>query len=307
MTNSRVVIALVSIGVGALGCNQPTTNAPSAPAAKTPAAPKSFKLSGVVRAVDREASEVTIRHDDIPGLMPKMTMPFRVQDRSLLDDVQPGDKIEGSLRVSGDAFVLTELSIVEAALASDFKVTVENGKASFVERKSKTLEPGQSVPDFSMTTQEGKRLKLSDLRGDVVVLTFIYTRCPLPTFCPALDRKFGELSRLIRAVPARAERVRLLSISFDPEHDTPEALAAHAARLGAKPPLWTFAVMSHEELARVGPLLALTYGPMPNEIVHTLSTAVIDAEGKLARLDTTSNWTPAEFFKIIQTLVLMGK
>ena len=93
-------------------------------------------------------------------------------------------------------------------------------------------------------------MRLSDLRGKVVALTFIYTRCPLPDFCPLMDRKFAELADRIGAVAGRAEHVRLLSVSFDPEHDTPEVLRKHAENLGARPPLWRFAVASHEELGQ---------------------------------------------------------
>ncbi len=157
------------------------------------------------------------------------------------------------------------------------------------------LEPGEPVPDFAMTTQDGKTLRLSDLRGKVVVLTFIYTRCPLPDFCPLMDGKFAELARTVAAVPGRAEQVRLLSVSFDPEHDTPEVLAKHAKLRGAKPPLWTFAVASHEELRKVAAPLGLTYGPregrdhpQPHDRGHrprrpagpAIRRVVVDARGR---------------------------
>ena len=140
----------------------------------------------------------------------------------------------------------------------------------------------------------------------MVGLTFIYTRCPVPEFCPLMDRKFADLAGRLSAVPARAARVRLLSVSFDPEHDTPEVLKKHADSRGATPPLWTFAVASHRELARVALPLGLTYGPTPNEIIHSLSTALIDAEGRLVRLEAGSGggkWNPADFLKSIYSLL----
>ncbi len=105
-----------------------------------------------------------------------------------------------------------------------------------------------------MTASDGSPLKLSDFRGKEVALTFIFTRCPLPEFCPRMDRKFAELADRIGAVSNRAEKIRLLSVSFDPEHDPPEFLAAHAKNRGAKRPLWTFAVALHAELNRVAAL-----------------------------------------------------
>jgi protein SCO1/2 len=129
-------------------------------------------------------------------------------------------------------------------------------------------------------------------------MTFIYTRCPLPDFCPLMDRKFADLARLLMARPERAEGVRLLSISFDPEHDTPEVLARHARTLDATGPLWTFAVASHEELTRVGPSLGLSYGPTPSQIIHTLSTAVIGPDGRLIRLEEGNRWRPEDLFRL---------
>jgi protein SCO1/2 len=165
------------------------------------------------------------------------------------------------------------------------------------------LEPGQTVPDFMMTTQEGETRRLSDLRGHVVVLTFIYTRCPLPDFCPLIDRKFAELAGKIATVASRAEQVRLVSVSFDPAHDTPEVLRKHAQRQGAHPPLWTFAVASNDELAKVRPALGLVYWPDQNEIGHNLVTAIIDQEGRLVRLERGKKWEPMEFLKVINALL----
>ncbi len=172
------------------------------------------------------------------------------------------------------------------------------------EPATETLKPGDLVPDFTVTTQEGRELKLGDLKGEVVVLTFIYTRCPLPEFCPAMDLKFADLARRISAVPGRSDRIRLLSISFDPEHDTPEVLAAHAARRGAKPPLWTFAVASNPELARVAGRFGLAYAPGTRDFNHNLRTAVIGPDGRLALLEVGPGWTPAA--DLLRTDLVIG-
>jgi protein SCO1/2 len=172
------------------------------------------------------------------------------------------------------------------------------------------LEPGAEVPDFTMTTEDGRARSLSDLRGNVVVLTFIYTRCPLPDFCPLMDRKFAELAGAIAAVPDRATHVRLISLSFDPEHDTPEILKKHAQTQGAQPPLWTFAVASHAELAKVAPGLGLTYGPTATEIIHNLATAVIDPSGKLESLrvgTAAKSWTTTDLLREIAALLKAEK
>jgi protein SCO1/2 len=259
-----------------------------------------------VRKVQKEAREVMIRHEAIPGFMEAMTMPFRLEDPALLDDLKPGDRVEGKLRVEFEDgqtkdYQLKDLAVTKPALAAPMVLDLGGGAAR-LRPGPQRLEPGEVVPDFAMTDQDGRALRLSDLRGHVVALTFIYTRCPLPDFCPMMDRKFADLARSIEAFPERAKQIRLLSISFDPDHDTPEVLRKHAQIRGGAAPLWTFAVASHEELARVMGPLGLIYGPGKGEILHNLCTAVIDPAGRLARLEVGSQsnkWSSADLLKTI--------
>ena len=265
-----------------------------------------YDLTGVVRRVDEKAGLVTIRHDAIPGFMEAMTMPFEIRDRSVLADLKPVDEVQGKLIVVKEGAEVKdyELSglVVSRPATTPLAVNLEGGELLSSSAPTR-LEPGNLVPDFKMTTQEGKSLQLSDLRGNVVAITFIYTRCPLPDFCPALDRKFAELADRLGANPKRAAHARLLSVSFDPEHDTPSVLAEHAKMRGAKPPLWTFAVASHEELAKVTGALGLTYGPVPREIIHNLTTAVINAEGRLVRLEAGKSWTVDSMLETIYSQI----
>ena len=260
---------------------------------------RTYPLVGEVVKIEAAEGKVTIRHEAIPGYMAAMTMPFRVsaKERGGLDDLQVGDKVAATLKVGPERSELEDLSVTEPATP---KLTLDlSGPSPTLRAQTVRLEPGQAVPDFAVTTQEGTALRLSDLRGKVVALTFIYTSCPLPDFCPKMDAKFAELSRLVDAVPGRADKVRLLSISFDPEHDTPSVLAKHAKLKGAKPPLWQFAVASHDELRKVAESLGLMYGPRKDEIIHNLSTAIIGPDGKLIRLYSGSSWTPEEALKLV--------
>ena len=280
-----LLTALISLtGCGGQPQNPPAkpdkTEKPKAVEAK-PAAPKQYKLTGVVREIDKESGQVMIRHDEIPGYMKAMTMPFDLKGKEVLGDLFVGDEVEGVLVVKADDIELNDVVITRPAEPSAL-----NFGPNGLEIKSKpaTLLPGEEVPDFKVILQDGTPAKLSDYRGKLVVLTFIYTRCPLPNFCPLMDRKFGELAARLQPLP-KADQVRLLSVSFDPEHDTPAVLASHAKSRGAKMPLWTYAVASHEELGKFGPKLGLMYGPTEKEIMHNLSTAVIGPDGKLIRLD----------------------
>ena len=300
--NRMLLILILGLAM-ASGCG---TTAPP-PAAKPPEAESaasseaSYPLNGIVRKVDLEGNHVTIRHDEIPGFMPAMTMPFAVADRDALEALQVGDKVSATLKVSGDHSELVDLTVTEMADPASLSV----GPGGMVSQEAPTprLEPGQAVPDFAMTTQEGEPLELSDFRGKVVVLTFIYTRCPLPDFCPKIDGRFAELARKLETSPERAEGVRLLSVSFDPEHDTPEVLARHAKLRRARPPLWRFAVASDEELRKVARPLGLSYGPVRDEIVHSLTTAVIAPDGTLALLEEGSGWTAEAIYASVRKLL----
>jgi protein SCO1/2 len=258
--------------------------------------PTTVTFDGVVRLVDRSEGVVSVDHEDIPGLMPAMLMDFRPQDPALLDDLVVGDEVVGTLRLDRDdrgqvnRMDLVDLAVSRPALAGP----ATQPDLDTLPPAVPELEPGQPVPDFEMTTQDGNSLRLIDLRGKVVVLTFIFTRCPQPEFCPMMDRKFAALADRVARSPERADRVRLLSVSFDPEHDSPEVLAAHAGRVGASPPLWTFAVASHDELAKVAQPLGLSYIPMTNQIQHSLSTAVIAPDGTLSRLEKGNRWEPGD-------------
>jgi protein SCO1/2 len=301
------------------GCHQepqpgPASQAQGAPA---PSATREYPLVGEVRAIDKDSGDVVIRHEEIAGFMKAMTMPFSLKgkDRAVFDDLRVGDTVEGTLRVTYDGsevkdYELTNLVVAKPALAAppppppSLVLSLRGGEPQ-LSVAPRRLEPGEPVPDFTMTMQDGRQVSLAELRGKVVVLTFIYTRCPLPDFCPLMDRNFAALAAAIEAFPERAAHVRLISLSFDPEHDTPEVLAKHAQTQGARPPLWTFAVASHDQLAKIAPVLGLTYGPMAQEIIHNLSTAIIDPDGKLDALwvgFASKSWTTAEVLKRVYAL-----
>jgi protein SCO1/2 len=225
-----------------------------------------------------------------------MTMPFALAGEPVLDYLEVGDALEGRLEVTESQSRLVDVFITQQAEPIDRAPEPERAPE---QEQRLVLEPGAAVPDFAMTTQDGKPLVLSQCKGHVVVLTFIYTRCPLPDFCPLLDRKFSDLSRALRVRGGAASGVRLLSISFDPEHDTPAVLAEHARRLGARPPRWTFAVASHEELDRVAEPLGLSVSARPDELVHTLSTAIVSPDGRLLALFRGNQWSSEDVLALV--------
>jgi protein SCO1 len=249
---------------------------------------RQYQLTGQVLVVKPDGSELTIRHDDIKGFMPGMTMPFPVKDRSLTRGVRAGDLIRATLMVTDTE---SWLSTIE-----------KTGWAPLQENPAPTrpavdlVKPGEAVPDETLIDQDGRAFRLSSLEGTAVLLTFVYTRCPLPDFCPRMDAYFGAVQQAIEAGRLRG-RIRLLSVSFDPDFDTPAELKAHAARVGADPAIWTFATAPRERVDAWGARLGLSVirdAKDPTNIVHNLRTAVIDRQGRLVTILDGNQWTPAQ-------------
>jgi protein SCO1/2 len=262
-----------------------------------PTPERRYQLQGQILAVRPETGEVLIRHGDIKGFMPGMTMPFAVKDRSLVADKAAGDLVTATLVVAGDTAWLAAITRTGSApLPADIESPRIPPAAGVT-----VLQPGSPAPDTALVDQDGRPLTLSAWRGSAVALTFIYTRCPLPQYCPLLDRRFAEVQRLAQADHGLRGRVRLLSVSFDPATDTPAVLRAHAARVGADPALWTFAMAPEDTVDR----LAATFGinvirEKDATITHNLRTAVIDARGRVARILDNNEWSAAELVEALR-------
>lgn len=247
---------------------------------------KHYDLTGQVLAVDPTRQIITVKHEDIRGFMPGMTMPFKVRDAGELAGRQAGDLITATLVVEDSTGYLRGITKTgEAPLPA--------GGAP-AERPA-MLEPGTTVPDVELTDQEGRTRRISEWRGRTIAVTFVYTRCPLPDFCPLMDRHFKAAQAALKADAALAGRVHLLSVSFDPDYDTPAVIAAHAARAGADPALWSYLTGARDAVDRFAGAFGVTVmrddKPM-QEIIHNLRTAVIDADGRLVTVLNGRDWTP---------------
>jgi len=275
-----LVLLLTSAALAACGGAPPT---------------RTYQLEGQILAVDAAKQTLTIRHKDIPGFMPGMTMPFRVDDPSLMEGRKPGDLVRATLQVQDtDAWL--------SAVETTGWAPVDVGPAPTV-TGADTLEPGDEVPDQAFVGQDGRAVALSDFRGQVVALTFVYTRCPYPTFCPLMDRQFKAVQDAIAADPALAGNVHLLSISFDPAYDTPEIMQAHAEQRGADPAVWTYVTAPGDEVDRFGAHFGLTIvrnADDPNDLTHTLRTAVVGPDGRLAALHVGNSWSPDDLLADIR-------
>ncbi len=251
-------------------------------------APRQYQLTGQILDVSPDGSQLVVRHDDIKGFMPAMTMPFRLKDRSLAKGRQPGDLIRATLLVTDDESWLSSVEKTGWAPLPAGPAASQPGV--------QLVKPGEAVPDETLVDQDGKAFRVSSLKGSAVLVTFIYTRCPLPEFCPRMDAYFSSVQKAI--VDGKlAGPVRLLSVSFDPDFDTPAVLKAHAARVGADPRIWTFATAPRDRVEAWGASLGLSVirDPVsPANITHNLRTAVLDREGRLVKVLDGNEWTPDE-------------
>jgi protein SCO1 len=257
-------------------------------ACSRPAPPaKQYELTGQILSLKPERQEVLVKHDDIKGFMPAMTMPYKVKDASLLEGKEPGDLIKATLVVGEvDAYLSAVAKTGHAALDTPAPTS----------QHPDLLEAGQQVPDALLVDQDGKPTPFSKLRGHRVALTFMYTRCPLPDFCPLMDRNFARVQATLKQTPQLSD-VRLVTMTLDPMFDTPPVLKEHAQALNADPALWSFVTGEPTEVARFSAAFGIYVEPdaqTKDQIIHNLRTAVIDADGRVVSVVSGNSWTPAE-------------
>ncbi len=274
------LIATLASLLPALGCSR---RAPE----------RHYDLTGVILAIDPSASTLTIKHQDIPGLMKGMTMEFRVKDPTV-KELHVHDRITAQLVISGEDSWLEHIRIVDASQSAP----ADSPKAN---NEFHMPEPGEAVPPFQFIDERGKRLNLDSLLGKPLLITFIYSRCPLPDYCPRMNNNFAELLRL-RPHTSQGKEMELLSVSFDPEHDTPavlrlmHALWAH----GPNSKDWIFAVLPRNNLVDTLRWFGLTATPDEGMVTHSLSTTLISPEGRVIAWWHGNSWTPEDVVKALR-------
>jgi protein SCO1 len=258
-----------------------------------------YPVRGKVVNVDKRGAAVTVAHEAIPGYMDAMTMPFKLKDPALLDIMADGDRLQAMLVVSGTRSWLEEVVVVH-----------EEADANTNPANSLEPKPGDEIPDFSLVNQDGKRITLRQYRGRALAVTFIYTRCPLPDYCPLMTAHFGDLEKALATEPALYAKTHLLSITVDPEYDTPRVLRQYAAKemtgpQGKDRPAfahWELATGSKEQVKAVATYFGMQYWPEGDQIIHSLRTAVIGPDGKLVKLYPGNEWKPADIFSELHSI-----
>jgi protein SCO1/2 len=259
----------------------------------TVACAKHYTSTGLVLKVDQPGAIVTISHDAFPGFMDAMAMPFDLKGRARSVALTAGDRVRLRVSVTSGHSWVDRLDVISAPAVD---AGLEQTPVTHV-----LVPVGSPLPDFELTDQAHAAVSLSALKGKVVAVTFIYSRCPLPDYCPRMVENF-------RAVRARfADRMDrdliLLTISFDPQYDTPEVLAHYAAAMRAGGPGWRFLTGDPARIERVCNAFGIQYFPDEGLITHSLQTAVIDRDGRLAATVEGKEFTPAQIGDLIASVL----
>lgn len=294
--NMRYLILFLSFVILFSACKPAVNSNQASPNAKR------YTIKGRVISVDKAARKATIEHEAIVGYMEAMTMEFPIHADMVWNDLAPGAEIRGDLVVDSggkDPFWIENIVISAAPKPGQADVPVNETFA----------QVGQGVPDFSLTNQDGKKISLKDFRGKSLAITFIYAKCPLPDYCIRMSTNFSDLANQLNTNTDLKDKIRLLSISFDPANDTPEKLRAYGLGYlgqGAKPDftVWQLAVGKDAEIRKIADFFGLRYEVDPNDktlINHSLRTAVIAPDGKIVKIFPGNEWTPAQLLKELES------
>jgi protein SCO1/2 len=253
----------------------------------TPPSEHTYTVEGQVLEVSPDHQQATVKHEEIKGFMMAMTMPYKVKDPQVLNGIAPGDLINGTLVVNPDgAFFSAIRKVGEAPLEKPATAAAATTAAAL------GLKPGEPVPDAEFVDENGGKKVFSAFKGAPLAVTFMYTKCPLPDFCPLMDRNFAAVQQALETDPALA-KAHLVSISFDPASDTPAVLKKHASELKADPARWTFLTGDRDQIDQFGSRFGMTISRAadnPSNITHNLRTVIIDADGKLVKIYPGQDW-----------------
>ena len=250
---------------------------------------KVYRLRGKVVSTGAAKGEVTLNHEAIPGLMDAMTMPYKVKDANILSELHPGDVLTADVLVSQDP---------NADVLLDHIVVVAQGKPDYRPPVSYHVPAaGDAVPDFKLRNQDGRAIHLGQFHGEALLVTFIYTRCPLPDFCPRVTHNFAAIESRLATNPALLAKTHLVCVSFDPENDTPARLRAYGVTyIGSDAPSafahWDFAAPDKSTLKEMAKFFDVGFtSEADTTITHTLSTTLIGPDGKVVRFYPGNDWT----------------
>jgi protein SCO1 len=267
------------------------------------AAAERYPVTGLILSIDQPHLRFTASCTEIPGYMKAMVMPIPVREAKALTDLKPSMFVDFTLVVEKDRSYAENVRVHEYENLAQEPLLVRRLQLLARLDKANPLAPtlaiGQPVPDFTLTDQTGQRVSLSRFQGKVVGLTFIYTSCPLPDYCFRLSNNFGRVQK--RFADRMGRDLVLLSISFDPAHDTPEVLAKYAAIWKADANSWHFLTGTTPEVKAVCGRFGLSFWPDEAALTHSMHTIVIDRQGKMAANFEGNQFSAEQLGDFVQT------
>jgi protein SCO1/2 len=290
MQNVPIVLRAVAIGLAVflIACGRDPDSSEAA---------RSYETRGTIKGFSPDREIVEIQHEDIPGFMPSMTMPFTVRNRKELSDRKIGEAISFRMTVTMKDLVLDQVKPIDPEA---LRLPTDTAAPTSEISKTARLKEGGKAPDFSLTDQDGQRVTSETFREYPFVLTFIFTRCPIPKFCPLMSQHFAELQHTIKEGAGPIAKLRLLSITLDPAFDTPAILKQYGANLEADPGIWTFATGEPAEINRLVEAFSVYRRPEGGTISHALATVLVGSDGTIQKIWRGNGWTPLDITGAIE-------
>ena len=279
---------MLAAAVFCTGCGQ-AAHRESSTTTASPTHLQIFQVTGVVIEVLPREKSVTIKHEEVPDYMPAMTMPFDVRDTNELTGLEAGDPVSFRLLVTD-----TEGWIDRIWKTGPKTNTPPTTGAFRAVRDVEPLVEGGVLPEYQFTNQLGKSFSTKDFQGQALAIEFLFTRCPLPNFCPLLANNFGEAQKQLLTLPNAPTNWHLLTISFDPEFDTPEVLQHYAESHEYDPMHWTFATGALIDVTAIGEQFGLKFASEEGSISHNLRAVVVDGSGRVRKIFIGNEWKAEE-------------
>jgi protein SCO1/2 len=259
-----------------------------------------FTVKGVIKELEPDGKTAVIRHEAIPGYMEAMTMPFEARDPNLLRGLKAGDTISFQLAVTPTEGWLQAVTKLSSPAPAPLPAPPPAAPPSMrVSRALQPLDEGDRLPDYHFTNELGEAVSLSQFRGQVLAFTFFFTSCPFPEYCPRMTSNFGQAERELENMTNAPAHWHLLSISFDPEHDTPGRLENYALAADYDKSHWSFLTGDENQISGLADQIGENYWHEGGSIGHNLRTVVVDPTGHIRNIIPGSKWKVEDFVKDI--------
>lgn len=298
-----IPLGLALLVLGLAGCKT-ESKSPDFKSTSTGPFLQVYQARGVVRELPADGRSAVIQHEAVPGYMPAMTMSFDVRDTNELAGLQVGDAVTFQLVVGEkDGWMQHVKKVGAAPLPTP---TGQLPPSLHIVRDVEPLAVGDLLPDYHFTNELGAPVHLGQYRGQVLALTFIFTRCPYPTYCPQMSRGFMDVAAKLKTQPGAPKQWHLFSISFDPEYDTPAQLKTYAGAFAYDPRQWSFLTGAVVDIYAITEQFGVQFWrpDATAPINHNLRTVVVDATGHILKIIPGNKWTSDE---LVAEMVAAGK